>query len=1055
MNRTHPPAGSRLATGSAESLYRDEAARSDARAEAAQWLDASCGGRRLPPLLIVIGLGDGLLLDVLEQTHAATKVLAFEPDREVAAAFSARRDWSPWLTSGQLGYLIGPTYEGMDAAWRMFPSTPDAHLLMVHPRLRPDAAAVVDTARAVQKVVFGVRANAEARRRFAPRYLTNVLRNIPAMLRGGDVDALNGAFAGVPAVIAGAGPSLDAHFPQLGDVHQRALFIAVDTALRALRHAGASPQIVVGADPSSENARHFHLLPECSNTWLVAESALAPSAAHAFDERTFWFRLANHHPWPWLRSQGLDIGNVEMWGSVLTAAFQIAWLAGCDPIVMVGSDLAFTGGRPYCRGTTYEFDWAYDVATGATLDEVWASRCAIGESQTVDDLHGATTLSKSHLVSFRDWLLTRALRSGRRVVNASGAGILHGHGIEQAALVDVLGPIRALPSMASIPRGTHVDRTTSIVHAVDKVTRALDDGAAAPLLTEWNDFCGGGLNLDEAAAALAAARQGVKARATRSTAAFEMPWKSLVAHPATRDTLARLPEAAAAFRAALGGEATTKRPADECAVLLADAFELLARVQEASRLESDLVSAIPSKDLGRLPIGPACWWSESLRWAVRAAEGLMSEAWLSRPPVLTDRPFWMPAASSETRSRATSHPFTEHAQAMLATEWLMAVATQGGDAQNANRLSSWWHWIESRLRPDAEAPVAAVDVTVAITARLEHWERALTWTMPVGAHEWLRIRTGAMPASEDVDLGRVECAGLTVAVSMTRVTAVDATPSVRLHSRIVPTQVLTDDGVARSSVAYTTDDGVVCVAPHTTQSFLVRRDGTVVTHLEWPRPIMFELPHGDGGAIAWSNGLSAWPEVAPAYAMYRHSAEGGVTIEELPFRPALGTWWRGRLFFACYPAGVHAWTGIASWAPGSTAAFDFPGIVAIGLHVERDDLIVEPGTIAAQGGFAPQLHSAGWRAASRRRLTRTPQRAEGACSSQATCAGWTASAYPHANLVRFTHADGRSIGLFCESPFRLGWTDGDLVVSTRTRDVLRFDRVIEALADLPADGGVA
>ena len=80
--------------------------------------------------------------------------------------------------------------------------------------------------------------------------------------------------------------------------------------------------MVVGADPGAANARHFHALPDCSKTWLIAESALDRSATSIFDGRTLWFRLARHHPWPWLQESGIDIGLMEMWGSVLTAAFR-------------------------------------------------------------------------------------------------------------------------------------------------------------------------------------------------------------------------------------------------------------------------------------------------------------------------------------------------------------------------------------------------------------------------------------------------------------------------------------------------------------------------------------------------------------------------------------------------------------------------------------------------------------------------------------------------------------------------------------------------------------
>ena len=41
-------------------------------------------------------------------------------------------------------------------------------------------------------------------------------------------------------------------------------------------------------------------------------------------------------------------------GSVSTVAFSLARLLGCSPIVMVGQDLAYSGGRTYATGTGYE-----------------------------------------------------------------------------------------------------------------------------------------------------------------------------------------------------------------------------------------------------------------------------------------------------------------------------------------------------------------------------------------------------------------------------------------------------------------------------------------------------------------------------------------------------------------------------------------------------------------------------------------------------------------------------------------------------------------------------
>jgi hypothetical protein len=347
MSTMRRATASETSSASGGRIYEDSPTE-NGRSEVCSWLDAELGDAPLPDLLIVIGLASGELLSEVDRRSPATKILALEPDRRVAAAFLGHPASNAWRTSGRLKYLAGPEYSGASDAWRLF-ARPEGFRLITRPRLI-QGPWVLEAARVVKTFVFGVRANAEACRRFAPRYLLNVVRNLPSIARGRDVRALAGLFSHMPAVIIGAGPSLDATLGDLQDLQSRALLIAADTTLRSLLAAGIAPQLAVGADPGSANARHSLELPDCPSTWLVAESALEGSASAAFADRIFWFRLSNHHPWRWLNGLDIDVGHIDMWGSVLTAAFRIACLAGCDPIIMVGADLAFTGGRPYCRG---------------------------------------------------------------------------------------------------------------------------------------------------------------------------------------------------------------------------------------------------------------------------------------------------------------------------------------------------------------------------------------------------------------------------------------------------------------------------------------------------------------------------------------------------------------------------------------------------------------------------------------------------------------------------------------------------------------------------------
>ena len=121
-------------------------------------------------------------------------------------------------------------------------------------------------------------------------------------------------------------------------------------------------------------------------------------------------------------------------GVVLTR-IQVAVLAGCDPIVLIGADLAHTDGRPYARGTTYELQWASEVAAGATLNRAWQDQIArrrTGLSFPDIQRHAREHHPRVAVVSRLD--AARAAKAGRRVVNATGAGILAGAAVEQARL---------------------------------------------------------------------------------------------------------------------------------------------------------------------------------------------------------------------------------------------------------------------------------------------------------------------------------------------------------------------------------------------------------------------------------------------------------------------------------------------------------------------------------------------------------------------------------------------------------------------------------------------
>lgn len=426
VRRTEAPSGLVVEVDAGDGAWRRLLSARDPLAEAEGWADQTVLAGD-PATVILAGGGLGYVLDAIERRALPTRVVVVEPDAALARLLLERRDWRGWIETGRLGLLVGPEYQGVPEVARSVEGVDQAPHY-VHPVLaRVWPGPTREAVTVVERLRFEAASNAHARRALAGRYLRNTLTNAARLTREGSASALQGLMPGTPAIIAAAGPSLDRNIHDLHLVRDRALVVACDTAARPLLSLGVEPQLVVAIDPTVANACHLGALHDPRRTWLAAEASLHPPAFAHFEGRTFFFRIGDHAPWPWLGEAGLARPRVRAWGSVITAAFDLAVTMGCDPIVFAGADLAFTDARPYCRGTTLEAQWASWVAGGDTYERAFRLLMDRWPEVHEADVHGEPAVTAAHLVAFRDWVAARAREAApARIVNATGAGILHG-----------------------------------------------------------------------------------------------------------------------------------------------------------------------------------------------------------------------------------------------------------------------------------------------------------------------------------------------------------------------------------------------------------------------------------------------------------------------------------------------------------------------------------------------------------------------------------------------------------------------------------------------------
>lgn len=370
-----------------------------ARMAGAQGLDES-------RFVVMVGLGAGYALEAaLKRLPDDAQLTAVEPEADVFRKALEMRDLSRALADRRLTVVVGETpaevARRLDrSAWGLSFRHP---CLVEHPSY---AALAPDYLREIRKrllEIFEMEKSGVATRVAGQKEFTrNILKNLPRLSAAAGIAELFGLFKGRPAIVVSAGPSLNKQLPKLRELQGRAVIICVDTAMRAVLAAGVRPDLVVAVDFTPVNFKHFNGV-DTSGLPVAAASIVYPRCLEW--HKGPLFAIFNDYPitdWlmPFLGSRGqLTIGD-----STAHTAFHIAEKMGCTRIILIGQDLAYTGGKTHAEG----------VATRA--------EAVAKDDLLVDGWYGDKVRTSSALMTMLKHFEAKVAESPASVVNATEGG---------------------------------------------------------------------------------------------------------------------------------------------------------------------------------------------------------------------------------------------------------------------------------------------------------------------------------------------------------------------------------------------------------------------------------------------------------------------------------------------------------------------------------------------------------------------------------------------------------------------------------------------------------
>ena len=325
------------------------------------------------------------------------------------------------------------------------------------------------------------------------RTCENIARNLAWYVAAPGVNRLRGRYAGQPALIVSAGPSLRKNQHLLQGARGKAVMIAVQTTLQPLLDMGIEPHFATSLDYHDICTRFFERLPRNLRTELVAEPKASASVLKLYPGPLSL--LGNELADRMLAPVRTGKARLRAGATVAHLAFYLAEYLGCDPIIFVGQDLGFSDGLAYTPGTSYEDVWRPELGRFCTVEMRQWEHIARERPilRRIPDQLGRPMYTEERLFAYLQQFERDFAQSPARVIDATEGGALK-RGATAMPLAEAIERFckDALPEVADDHAGLRWDRLSMCAEAL---RRRLDESSKVqavgretlPLLEEIRD----------------------------------------------------------------------------------------------------------------------------------------------------------------------------------------------------------------------------------------------------------------------------------------------------------------------------------------------------------------------------------------------------------------------------------------------------------------------------------------------------------------------------------------------------------------------------------------
>lgn len=395
----------------------------------AERLFASCDENA--GLVILLGIGNlHLLSDIKKQFKELKHLIIVEPSiaifNEIMKNISIRKIFSSFPTTN-ISIILNEEFEHVNMFYRNFTSNSPAESVAViapvsysrlFPLYRNKISQFVETEAGQQKT------SRVTRQFFRYMWHINEWRNLH--IDTARVSDLTSLFRKLPVIVVSAGPSLNNNIHLLKEVGNKAIIIAVGSAIKILHNKGIVPHLRFSIEANSLQNRLFEGIDPLAAP-LIYTSHINYDILDSYKENSieaFVYKSYHLEQYMFEKIGIYDPGSISGGPSVSNIAVFLATHLGCPKIILMGQDLCSQLDKHYADGS-----WASEKENNKIFSYT--------NKIIMKNIYAQTVTTTDVLLDVRSTLEYAATVYRSRFINATEGG-LNIDGYENKRFAEVL-----------------------------------------------------------------------------------------------------------------------------------------------------------------------------------------------------------------------------------------------------------------------------------------------------------------------------------------------------------------------------------------------------------------------------------------------------------------------------------------------------------------------------------------------------------------------------------------------------------------------------------------